>query len=404
MKYSRVCSVAAVLACGFLGSPLDAIVTANPATAGPPENDPHVVDGPVDVRSLVPRGPARPLIYPDGIVEITLVESDGTARTCSGAVVSTPQGPQPRGVLTAAHCATIPQLVQVTAQVLVLGNPELFETCHLINDPGCDLDDFIYVHPLYVTALSGYDLALVYFENPITHFTTSYNVAPVAPSLDDLGTVFFKFGYGCHGYGGDGVDIFDPSVYDHILRVAANAWKSNGLGSFGVTVCNNAFTNNETQLVSDFDRYDRFLNNLFNYYLHTFDPDTGWIDYSVDTPHSGVVAAEGWGCPGDSGGPNFFYDDAAGQWYIAAVNSYVLRMDDDWGPFQGNSDLNSGSCSQTAGGRDMSFGEYEGDALVTEELIDQVLGLAPPPGVVPTWQTPSQEFALGTAPAPGPGK
>ncbi|MCH9647124.1 MAG: trypsin-like serine protease [Deltaproteobacteria bacterium] len=374
MKFSFFVSALAIVAAVVTGPAAWGIVSANPASGDPNVPDPHLVTGLFDINQHVFLLTDLPAINPDGVVEIEVLRTDRSL-TCSAAVIHTPTGPQNRAVLTAAHCVDDPRVRQVSVEIDEQGLPTTYQTCHG-DAPGCVLSDQVLVHPSYVGVRFGYDLALIYFESPMSGLATAYQVSdsstqPFGPGL------FVKFGFGCSGYGGDGVDDCDLNSYDHQKRWAVNRWDSLGLGNFGVEVDGTPFLNNHTQLVLDFDKFTQIDNNLFNFYQNTFDPATGYIEIDNQAYSWGVGGGEGWGCAGDSGGPNFVFDLTTSTWVIRAVNSYVLRMDDDYPGFAGNSDFTafSGSCSGT--GRDFSFGEFEGDALVTRSLLDQVLGLAP---------------------------
>jgi hypothetical protein len=69
-------------------------------------------------------------------------------------------------------------------------------------------------------------------------------------------------------------------------------------------------------------------------------------------------------------------DEEQGKWVIVAVNSYRYSLPDDFFGYTGNSDI-----APPPDGPNSTFGEYEGDALVTEDLIEQILGLASPPPI-----------------------
>lgn len=346
------------------------IVTNHPDAATP--DDPHVVDGPVQVDDLVVNFPFnRPALDPDGIVELHIIRApDAPDGTCTGALINTAQGP---AVLTAAHCLSFGSLKQVRTDIKISGQPSTFETCHTEDDPGCDLDPFVSIHPQYGNnVLRGHDLALVFFDEPVPILgTTRYSVADADLPLDGWRS-FLKFGYGCSGNGLLGVDETDPGNYDHQLRWTMNSWDSNSLGSYGVTVGGQSFTNWDTQLTYDFDNGTDVDHNLYNYYGNTFDPKTAetYAYYTCFGP-CGIAGAEGGSCPGDSGGPNFIYDESTGRWVIRAVTSYALRMDDNWNGFHGNSDVDGPGPG--AFGRNLSAGEFGGDALVTPADVSTLL-------------------------------
>lgn len=350
-------------------APSQAIVTNHPAAGT--AADPHLVDGPVQVDDLVAFPFHRPSIPTDGIVELYIEKlSTPQMSQCSGAVVDTAEGP---AVLTAAHCIAFGSLRQVKTRLDVFGTPTVFETCHVDDDKGCDIDTYVLIHPQYrFDVFEGYDLALIYFTTPIPSFgTRRYAVADADLPLDGWHS-FVKFGYGCHGNGMIGVDTEDPSVFDHQLRWAMNSWDSDSLGSYGVTVGGETFSNFHTQLTYDFDNGTVVDHNLYNFYGNTFDPKTAeTVEYVTCFGPCGIQDAEGGSCSGDSGGPNFIYDEAAGRWVIRAVNSYALRMDDDWNGFHGNSDIDGPSSG--AFGRNFSAGEFGADALVTPQMLNEIL-------------------------------
>ena len=346
------------------------IVTNHPDAATP--NDPHVVDGPIQIDDLVVNFPFhRPPLNPDGIVELDIVRTaEYPVGNCTGALINTAEGP---AVLTAAHCVAFNSLRQVKTEIKISGTPTPFQTCHKDDDPGCDLAPFVLVHPQYQNnVMRGHDLALVFFEEPVPILgTTRYRVAAADLPLDGWRS-FVKFGYGCSGNGLQGIDETDPSFYDHQLRWAMNSWDSNSLGSYGVTVGGQAFTNHGTQLTYDFDDGTDVDHNLYNFYGNTFDPKTAeTYHYFTCFGPCGIQGVEGSACRGDSGGPNFIYDETAGRWVIRAVTSYALRMDDDWNGFHGNSDIDGPGTG--AFGRNISVGEFGGDALVTPAEVSTVL-------------------------------
>lgn len=365
--------LAALLISTAAPTPSAAIVTANMDSRSP-ATDPHLVDGPVDVSELVFEFTGRPAIDPAGIVEIQIQFNSGSVGTCSAALIDTSEGV---AVLTAAHCVGLGSAAKVWIDLLINKSTQRFETCHDADDD-CDIYDFVLIHPDFRVGnnvLDGYDLALIFFEQaiPAGNLTKRYEIAPANLELDAWNS-FVKFGFGCSGYGGDGVDQNDPANFDHQLRFAVNTWDSNSLGAYGVPACDRDFDNFETQLVYDFDNYGDYANNLYNFYMQTFDPATGWIEtYPTCFGPCGIFNAEGWSCPGDSGGPNFTYDSASGKWYLRAVSSYVLRMNDDFNGFSGNSDFDEFFEGGECAGRNFTFGEYGGDALVTPEMIDEIL-------------------------------
>jgi hypothetical protein len=263
---------------------------------------------------------------------------------CSSALIATPQG---AATLTAAHCLTnnSGQLVATSfsATYYELGVPVVFTT----SDP-----ENVFIHPNYDgTGWHGFDLAVVFWDQPVSHFvhpvysvTTNQDPALFAPIV--------KFGFGRTGFGGGGGTILDQEK-----RWGLNKYEYFALGDFGVPAPG-GWDNSITQYSMDFDS-GNVANDIFSFY-----------DLSHQAILLGYGGDEVMGSRGDSGGPNFIYDPAQGGWVIVAVNSYVFRIPNSFGP-PGNTDVD--------GMFNFSWGEYEGDARIDAELLDQVLGLAQPP-------------------------
>jgi len=230
----------------------------------------------------------------------------------------------------------------------------------------------VYVHPNYDgCATHGYDLAVVFFDQTISIFVPKYDVwdgSGPGPIDEDRHIIKFGFGQTGDGYVG-GISL------DGKKRWGLNSYERYGLGDTGApTHC--GWNNLETQLTHDFDDGSFIQHNLFNFYENF----QGTLMMPSPSLYGGGTT--GWGTDevfgdnGDSGGPNFMLDEEQGRWVIVGVNSYRYSLPDDFWGYSGNSDIDP-----PPSGAKSTFGEYEGDALVTEELVEQVLGLAPSPPI-----------------------
>ncbi len=322
----------------------------------------HVAENTVeiDLSHRFPPGTNVPFLDHDSVGQLIIDRPDAPPGAfCSSAIINTSDGP---AALTAAHCLAdgSGKIVATSLSLMVIdvhGTQTTFTTSNPQN---------LFVHPNFNGILThGYDLALVFFDQPITFFVDKYNVRSGAGGpnpINDEGRVV-KLGFGEFGdgdTGGQGVD--------GLKRWGLNSYEKNGLGEFGVPA-SGGWNNLETQMTCDFDNGTLITNNLFNFYLN-------FVGGLILPNHSFFGGGTlGWGNDevfadsGDSGGPNFLYDPVLDDWIIVAVTSYRFEMPNNFGGFSGNSDINVGTFS--------TYGEYGGDAVVTDELIDQILGLAP---------------------------
>lgn len=352
-RWSLVLTVAASLV-SMMASEIDALVTSD-------GHGTHLaVDSvEIDLSHRFPPGYAPPTLDHDSVGKLEFHRPDFGDTFCSSALIVTPLG---KAALTAAHCLANSSGTMISSDFSLavldrFGVEQTFTT----NDP-----QNVFLHPNYNgLATHGYDLAIVFFDQPISIWVPAYTVA------DDLTPILFsmnrivKFGFGRTG---DGVNA---STLDGLKRWGLNSYELYGLGEYGLTV-SGGWNHLETQVTADFDNFTLFTNNFFNFYEH-------FAGYFMPPSHSLYLGGtmgwgndEAFGNSGDSGGPNFLYDETQG-WVIVAVNSYRYQTSPGTLGFPGTPDINRNVFS--------TFGEYEGDAVVTKGLVDQVLGLAPPPAM-----------------------
>ena len=319
------------------------------------------VDGlKIDLSHRYPAGSAPPLLDHDSVGKLEFFRPDFGETSCSSAVIFTPLG---KAALTAAHCLVPYGETEITASDFTLsvldsaGSWQSYST----NDP-----QNVFVHPNYDGyGTHGYDLAIVFFDQEIDLWVTAYSVAEDSTDILSAGKRIVKFGFGRTADG-----IANP-VLDGLKRWGLNSYESRGLGEYGVPL-DDGWNNTETQVTSDFDDTTVIDHNFFNFFENFNGTQiipripswgggtTGWLDDEVFASN------------GDSGGPNFLYDPAQG-WVIVAVTSYRYQTPPGILGYPGTPDINVNYWS--------TFGEYEGDAVVTESFVDQVLGLEPPPSI-----------------------
>ncbi len=287
-----------------------------------------------------------PTLNHDSVAQLRFFRPDHGDTFCSSSLINTPIG---AGTLTAAHCLVDNQGQMISSDFRIVyydsGTPTEFTT---------DNPNNVFVHPNYDgTGWHGYDLAMVFWDQSTLFVSPKYDVfdGPEPPLYQPI----IKMGFGRTGHG-DGVD---PTILDELKRWGLNRWESFALGDFGVPVPG-GWDNTETQFSMDFDS-GLVENDVFSFYFYDGIPKTYYLGFGPDE----VVGASG-----DSGGPNFVYDGIKDEWVVGGVSSYVFRIPDEFGP-PGNTDVN--------GVFDFSWGEYEGDAQVNADLVDQLLGLAAPP-------------------------
>ncbi len=310
----------------------------------------HVIENgvPLDLNGVLPFG--TPLLNHDTVARVEIARPDHGIIYCSSALINTPLGP---GTLMAAHCIADDdgQLIATDLSVFYdeLGASREFTT----SDSGN-----MFIHPNYDgTGWHGNDLAVVFWDQTITFF-----VQPKYDVWDREDLPFFlpvvKVGFGLTGHG-DGVE---PLVDDGLKRWGLNRYEDFALSECGVLLPG-GWQNIETQFTMDFDS-GLEINDVFSGYCYDGEYKRFYLGFGPD---------EVIGASQDSGGPNFVYDEIIDEWVVGAVNSYVFR---NAPPGVASADVNEDP--------DFSWGEWEGDARVTVDLIDQVLGLAPPPVEMPS--------------------
>ncbi|MCP3977617.1 MAG: trypsin-like serine protease, partial [bacterium] len=295
----------------------------------------HVLDDnvPLDVGSSTGWCDVEvPDIDHDSVVQLRFFRPDYGDTFCSAALVNTPLGP---GALSAAHCVA-DDTGQIVAEDFSFEVYDVFGTLHIFttSDP-----DNVKVHPNYDgVAWHGYDLALVFVDQPLSVFFTKYDVWDSGYLPGPLHSVV-KMGFGRKGWGGDG-----NTELDELKRWGLAHHEAFGLGDYGVPPpAGGGWNNTDTQMTLDFDDGSLIVHNGFNFYGN-FLPGGGIVmptKFQNPCRRGGTIGYdydEVMGSSGDSGGPNFAYDEFAGQWRIVAVNSYVFRIPENWGGFTGTSD------------------------------------------------------------------
>ena len=306
----------------------------------------HVIQNgtPLDLDDILPFN--SPALNHDTVAQLRILRPDYGEILCSSALINTPLGP---GTLAAAHCLADDhgQLIATDASVFYeeFGIPIEYTT----SDPQNML-----IHPNYDgTGWHGYDIAVVFWDQPIgatvqPRYDLSNNEQP------PLFLPVVKMGFGWTGHGNGEQDL----IQDDQKRWGLNRYEALALGDCGVPVPG-GWNNTETQLSMDFDS-GLEENDVFSTYCYG--------EGEVKTFYLGFGPDEVLGAFNDSGGPNFVYD--GNKWVIGAVNSYVFRIPDGVLGVPESTDVNDDF--------DFSWGEYEGDARVTVDLVNQVLGLVPP--------------------------
>lgn len=275
----------------------------------------------------------------DGVGRVLIERTDlGGFVACTGSLLWSG-----RHVLTAAHCLVnesgIPSAgaVTVTWQTPA-GTVTADAQCVIYPELGGQIR-------YNGNVLDGWDIAVIELDRYISAATvTRYDIFRDS-GLSELDVTTVKVGYGQSGLGSDGITL--PSG---TKRFGLNEWDWIGLGSLNV----NGITNNDTQLTYDFDS-GLLGNDAFRVFFG-FAPDTG------------LGNDEAGGAPGDSGGPSFI--DIDGQFLIAGVTSYGLRLSDRQFGTPPNSDVDDVLNS--------SWGEFGGDARVAfPGIVDFIDGVVP---------------------------
>lgn len=359
-------------------SPAQAIITSD-------ADGTHVLqdDVPLNVAGLVGPPVSGPPLDHDSVGQLFFDhQTVGNGTFCSSALINTSQGP---AALLAAHCIANGSGQVVASNFSMTLIDSFGSPVNLVSTDPSDVK----IHPNYDgKAWHGYDLALVLLDGNFA-FLKKYSVYD--GSFLATGKPIIKLGFGRKGYGAVGQTGLDGEK-----RWGMNEYEAEGLGIFGVELpVSGGWANTNVQLTLDFDDGTFVDHNLFNFYGHFVQPPGLEICNGVQS--CGFFGNEVVGAPGDSGGPNFVLDPGTGEWVILAVNSYVFTV----GPEGLNGTIGNSDINPAVG---FTWGEYEGDALVTEDLIQQTLGLAPPPASSkPFGFSPGGTNVVGGALGPHPG-
>jgi len=243
----------------------------------------------------------------DGVSDMIISTGSGSFR-CSGALLYDGQS-----ILTAAHC--------VTDNSGNINASNVSATWELSGGTVTASSSTIQVHPSYNGSVTnGYDVAVINFSSPIDAAVPRYGIFRDG-GLVELGPEIIKVGYGRSGFGETGATTGSGTK-----RYGKNEWEDDGLGDEGV----GGITNDSTQVTYDFDSNYRNLD------------DDGGKDATDDEDHDGFnfhfgrAVNLGFGDDevmsgaGDSGSPSFILDD--GEYRIAGVASYILRLERSAGP------------------------------------------------------------------------
>lgn len=292
----------------------------------------------------------------DGVALLTFTASDGGSYACSGSLL---QGGA--YVLTAGHCADdfVGNMavsfgyyngVAAVTRTVAQGNATL--------------------HPLWQgfgnSADAGSDLAILKLSAPVTTIQ-GYKLS----TTNDVGKNYLMAGYGTSGtatsltspswadgnYGHYGYNTFDVTskTFNQAVDTVVAGWGYNAAYYTGTTY------------MSDFDNAS---GNAANNTLGRIAAVTG----NAWTSGTGLGANEALIAGGDSGGGDFVWDAASGQWLLSAVHS--------WG-WQGNQSNGTGACDSVGltgcDGRtsnSSSYGDLSGSTAVFDQTawINSVVG------------------------------
>jgi hypothetical protein len=167
------------------------------------------------------------------------------------------------------------------------------------------------VHPGWNGTLdTGADIALVKLNAPVTNLRT-YALS----TTNDVGKEYIITGYGTSGTGSsstgpnwnDGAyGHYGYNVVDVTSKVFNDAWDGSGDNTYGETY------------VSDFDPLSSVTNaSRYNTMQRVAD-----LTGNLWTSDAGLGAREALIAGGDSGGGDFVWDVASGQWLLSAVHSW----------------------------------------------------------------------------------
>lgn len=294
----------------------------------------------------------------DAVARLSFTASDGGQYACSGSLLA-----GGAYVLTAGHCAddfvgnmTVSfgyyNGVAAVTRTVAQGNATL--------------------HPLWQgfsnSADAGTDLAILKLSAPVTTIA-GYKLS----TTNDVGKDFLMAGYGTSGtatangsptwadggYGHYGYNTFDVTskVFNQAVDTVVAGWGYNAAYYTGTTY------------MSDFDS-----GNANNNTLGRIAGASG----NAWTSGTGLGTKEALIAGGDSGGGDFVWDAASGQWLLSAVHS--------WG-WQGNDASGQGACDflgltgcDARINNSSSYGDLSGSTAVFDQLtwINSVVNPAVP--------------------------
>lgn len=296
----------------------------------------------------------------DGVALLEFTAADGGTYACSGSLL---QGGA--YVLTAGHCGD--DFVGNMTVMFGFYNGTAAVT-RTVSQSGVTL------HPLWQgfdnSADAGTDLAILKLSAPVTSIQ-GYKLS----STSDIGKDYLMAGYGTSGragavgspdwtdgnYGHYGYNTFDATskTFNQAMDGAVSDWGYNAAYYTGTTY------------MSDFDNADgRAANNT----LGRIAAVTG----NAWASGTGLGANEALIAGGDSGGGDFVWDAASGQWLLSAVHS--------WG-WQGNQADGTGACDfvgltgcDNRRGNSSSYGDLSGSTAVFDQAtwINSVVNPAVP--------------------------
>ena len=296
----------------------------------------------------------------DGVALLEFTASDGGTYACSGSLL---QGGA--YVLTAGHCADD----FVGNMTVMFGYYNgVASVTRTVSQGNATL------HPLWQgfdnSADAGTDLAILKLSAPVTNIQ-GYKLS----TTNDVGKTFLMAGYGTSGtatsstgpnwndgnYGHYGYNTFDVTskTFNQAVDSVVAGWGYNAAYYTGTTY------------MSDFDNASGAAAN------NTLGRIAG-VTGNAWTSGTGLGANEALIAGGDSGGGDFVWDAASGQWLLSAVHS--------WG-WNGNQTNGTGACDfvgltgcDTRPNNGSSYGDLSGSTAVFDQQawINSVVNPAVP--------------------------
>jgi hypothetical protein len=265
---------------------------------------------------------------------------------CSGSLL-----PGGLYVLTAAHCAD--GLLSMTIQFGLYNNVAL-ETRTMVS----------YVqHPGWNTPQggldSGADMALIRMNAPVTNLNAYY-----LSTTNDVGKEYIMTGYGTTSVGsGTGATGWADSAYGHYGYNVADvqsdvvfaAWDAAhpGAGTYWAPTYG-------INYVSDYDSTSATNNTLERMRLESGSPSSWSSGLALDNNREALISG------GDSGGGDFVWDAASGNWLLSAVHSWGWQF--CTGRITPNCDISTNNSS--------SYGDLSGSTATYTHIawIESVIG------------------------------